>query len=99
MENEKNVSLEDAALDLDELDTVSGGEMSEKEKEKWYKVIRNAIEDGCTKEMFWQHHTKRPNPQIKAFIDNVWEVVTFADLNLKKKKAILAQQAAENGEE
>ena len=29
MENEKNVSLEDAALDLDELDTVSGGEMSE----------------------------------------------------------------------
>ena len=49
--------------------------------------------------MFWQHHTKHPHPQIKAFIDNVWEVVTFTDLNLKKKKAILAQQAAENEEE
>ncbi len=84
MENEKKY---DAVLDEigpDEMELVNGGEMTPEYKEKMYKVIRKAIENGATKEEFINRHPKYMT-DLREFIDNVWEVVEITSFEKAKK--------------
>ena len=72
---------------LEEMAQVHGGaELSAQVKEKLYKEIRNAIQDGCTKEMFltkWARIDKR----VLTFAEQVWEVVEFTTFDAIKKRS------------
>ena len=85
MENENKVPASQDEIDLNELEQISGGyELTPKLKEKYYKIMRNAMNSGCTKEEFLSRHPECRD-EVRTFIENVWEVVEISSFDAAKK--------------
>lgn len=80
--------VSDIGLDPEALERVSGGGLSPQEKEKWFKVMRNAMDNGCTKEEFLKKHCPRSgNSAFREFINNVWELTAVANIDVSRKRS------------
>ena len=88
MDNEKKAVQGPEELDPEIMEQIAGGaELSAAEKERFYKIVRNMQNAGCTKEQFREKYLPIYSKyNVGAdFVDQIWEIVKITSFSAEKK--------------